>query len=154
MHALCPILISLHYLAIIMANADILLSIIYQAAHLCYLTHLCYFTHRSPPKNISKECVQYASVLVMTWLGIGPYFFLSDSNKISALAVAICFFLFFKNWKLKYNRIINKIASSTFGVLCIHANSGTMRQWLWSDVCNNAVFLHPPILWFMLWVLS
>ena len=88
----------------------------------------------------------YASVLFMTWLGIGPYFFLSDSNKISALAVAICFFLFFKNWKLKYNRIINKIASSTFGVLCIHANSGTMRQWLWSDVCNNAVFFTSPYL--------
>lgn len=32
---------------------------------------------------------------------------------------------------------INTIAASTFGVLMIHANSNTMRQWLWHDVCNN-----------------
>lgn len=28
------------------------------------------------------------------------------------------------------------ISASTFGVLCIHANSGTMRQWLWKDVVD------------------
>lgn len=26
---------------------------------------------------------------------------------------------------------------ATFGVLCIHANSDTMRRWLWRDICNN-----------------
>lgn len=29
------------------------------------------------------------------------------------------------------------IAASTFGVLLIHANSDTMRQWLWKDVLDN-----------------
>lgn len=65
------------------------------------------------------------------------YFFVSDSNKILALATGISGFLFFKNLKIGYNKVINMIASSTFGVLLIHANSDTMRQWLWHDVCNN-----------------
>jgi tellurite resistance protein TehA-like permease len=36
-----------------------------------------------------------------------------------------------------YSKTINTIAASTFGVLMIHANSNTMRQWLWHDVFNN-----------------
>ena len=47
-------------------------------------------------------------------------------------------FLFFKNVKIKYNGFINTVAASTFGVLLIHANSDTMRQWLWKDVFDNA----------------
>ena len=87
-----------------------------------------------------------ASVVCVAWLkehyrvSIGYYFFLADSNKITALAVSLCLFLFFKNWKLKYNPVINTIAASTFGVLCIHANSDAMRRWLWQDVCNNVGF--------------
>lgn len=46
-------------------------------------------------------------------------------------------FLFFKNIKIGYNKIINTIAASTFGVLLIHANSNTMRRWLWQDTFNN-----------------
>ena len=65
------------------------------------------------------------------------YFFVSDSNKILALTTGISGFLFFKNLKIGYSRRINTIAAATFGVLCIHANSDTMRRWLWADVCNN-----------------
>lgn len=42
----------------------------------------------------------------------------------------------FKNMKIAYSRTINTIASTTFGVLCIHANSDTMRQWLWRDTVD------------------
>jgi hypothetical protein len=38
---------------------------------------------------------------------------------------------------IKYNKVINTIAASAFGVLLIHANSDTMRQWLWKDTLNN-----------------
>lgn len=31
-----------------------------------------------------------------------------------------------------------QIAQSCFGVLLIHANSDTMRQWLWKDTLNVA----------------
>lgn len=65
------------------------------------------------------------------------YYFLSDSNKILAVVTALCAFLFFKNVKIKQSKFINTVAASTFGVLCIHANSDTMRQWLWRDTLNN-----------------
>ena len=65
------------------------------------------------------------------------YFFVSDSNKILALATGVGAFLFFKNINIGYCRIINTIAASTFGVLLIHANSNTMRRWLWQDTFNN-----------------
>lgn len=65
------------------------------------------------------------------------YFFVSDSNKVLALTTGFCAFLFFKSLKMGYSMAINTIAASTFGVLMIHANSNTMRQWLWHDVCNN-----------------
>lgn len=29
------------------------------------------------------------------------------------------------------------MGASTFGVLLIHANSNTMREWLWLDLLNN-----------------
>ncbi len=32
------------------------------------------------------------------------------------------------------SRFINIIGAGTFGVLLIHANSETMRNWLWHDV--------------------
>ncbi len=66
------------------------------------------------------------------------YFFVSDSNKILALLTAICTFMWFKNMKISYSKWINTIASSMFGVLLIHANSNTMRQWLWKDTLQNA----------------
>lgn len=64
------------------------------------------------------------------------YFFLADSNKIFAVAVAVCSFLWFKNMNLKYSKVINAIGAATFGVLLIHANSNAMRQWLWKDTVD------------------
>jgi len=76
------------------------------------------------------------------------YFFVADSNKPLAVATAVCAFLFFKNLKMGYSKVINTIAASAFGVLLIHANSDTMRQWLWRDTLDNAghyagnIYLH------------
>ena len=88
--------------------------------------------------------LSWASVAVLATLSrmvgknIGiSYFFVSDSNKILALATGVSAFLFFKNIKIGYSKIINTIAASTFGVLLIHANSNTMRRWLWEDTFNN-----------------
>lgn len=79
------------------------------------------------------------------------YFFVHDSNKPLAVATAVCAFLFFKNLKMGYSKVINTIAASAFGVLLIHANSDTMRQWLWRDTLNNAghyagnIYLHAVV---------
>lgn len=90
--------------------------------------------------------VSWASVIACAWVysefGKGIYYFVSDSNKILALVTSVCTFMFFKNLKLKYSPFINRIAASAFGVLMIHANSDTMRQWLWRDTLNNVNAYH------------
>jgi hypothetical protein len=78
-----------------------------------------------------------SSVLVCTWFGKPSFYFVTDSNAFLAIATGIFAFLFFKNLKLPYNGFINAVASTTFGVLLIHANSDTMRQWLWKDTLDN-----------------
>lgn len=70
------------------------------------------------------------------------YNFVSDSNTIMAVTTSVAAFLFFKNIKIGYNKIINVIASATFGVLLIHANSNNMRQWLWKDTLDNVGQFH------------
>lgn len=77
------------------------------------------------------------SVVICYYLNLHPYLFVSDSNTFLALAIGICSFLLFNNLDIKYSKSINTVASTTFGVLCIHANSDTMRQWLWRDTLNN-----------------
>lgn len=93
-----------------------------------------------------------AGTLLLSWLSIiilaiifkrlgksvgDAYFFVSDTNKILAVTTAVSLFLFFRNLKMGYSKVINTVAASTFGVLTIHTNSNTMRLWLWQDVCNN-----------------
>lgn len=89
------------------------------------------------------------SVLVLPLLGIAPYFLVIDSNALLAVVVSVSSFMYFKGLHIKQSKWINLIASSTFGVLLIHANSDTMRQWLWKDTLNNvgqygsdSLFLH------------
>ncbi len=64
------------------------------------------------------------------------YFFVSDSNRFLALAVAVCSFLWFKNMIINYSKLINAFGAGTFGVLLIHANSNAMRNWLWKDTVD------------------
>lgn len=96
---------------------------------------------------VGSLLISWASVIAGAWFyskfGKGIYFyFVSDSNKILALTTAVCAFMFFKNLKLKYSPLINRIAASAFGVLMIHANSDTMRRWLWADTLNNVNAYH------------
>lgn len=79
--------------------------------------------------------------IMCVWLLFGgsaglSYFFVSDSNKFFAVAVAFCSFLWFKNMNIKYSKVINAVGAATFGVLLIHANSNAMRQWLWKDTVD------------------
>lgn len=80
----------------------------------------------------------FSVIAIIIWdLSAPPYYFVSDSNAILAVIGGVCSFMFFKTIPLKYNKWINTIGASTFGVLLIHANSDTMRQWLWKDTLNN-----------------
>ncbi len=85
--------------------------------------------------------ISAVSVILGAWLGTKinsnlTYFFVTDSNTFLAVVVGVCSFLFFNNIRVRYNKVINTIAASTFGVLLIHANSDTMRQWLWKDLLD------------------
>ena len=87
------------------------------------------------------------SIFGCTWIGTKlnkfmSYRFAEDSNTFLAVSTAITSFLFFKNIKIKYNKIINLFAASTFGVLLIHAANNSMRKWLWKDVLNNVGMYH------------
>lgn len=89
-----------------------------------------------------------SSCLAIIAVGGGSkYFFVQDSNKILALAISICLFMTFINMKVPQNKFINTVASSAFGVLLIHANSNTMRQWLWKDICRNVEVFSSPYLY-------
>ena len=81
----------------------------------------------------------FFAMISVAWMlisGKGLYFFVSDSNKFFAVAVAVCSFLWFKNISIPQSKVINAIGGSTFGVLLIHANSDAMRTWLWKDTVD------------------
>lgn len=93
--------------------------------------------------------IDILSVISCAYIGkmIGKnsaFYFVTDSNTFLAVATSISAFLFFKNINLKYNKFINTVASTTFGVLLIHANSDMMRQWLWKDALNNVGIYGTP----------
>lgn len=94
---------------------------------------------------LSIVTISFASNFLNVELPI--YYFLVDSNKIFAIACAITMFLVFKNMKIRPSRIINTMAKATFGVLLIHANSDTMRQWLWRDTLQNTNYFDSQYLW-------
>jgi len=74
-----------------------------------------------------------------------PYFFVQDSNKIFAVMVAVCSFLWFRNMKISYSKTINIIGASTFGVYLIHTDSDAMRIWLWKDTIDCVGHYNLPL---------
>lgn len=85
---------------------------------------------------ICSMVLSVLSVIALIYIGKGHYFFVSDSNKFLAVIVSVSSFMYIKNCKMQYNKVINIIGGSTFGVLLIHANSDAMRTWLWKDIVN------------------
>ena len=83
-----------------------------------------------------------ATIFICLYLGKktgekNAYYYISDSNKILAVITSVSLFLTFKNMSIRYNKTINKIAESIFGVLLIHANSDPMRKFLWGTLLHN-----------------
>lgn len=88
--------------------------------------------------------VMCGSILLVDYSGVqvSPYFMVAGANKFLAIVIAVALFITFKNISMPRIKTINVIASSTFGVLLIHANSDTMRHWLWKDTINvNAMYV-------------
>jgi len=90
-----------------------------------------------------------ASVIFCSYLGqrTGRYMsfaLVTDSNTFLALLTSVCSFLYFKNVNLKYNKYINLISSTTFGVFLIHTTGDTTRKWLWRTFLNNVGMYDSP----------
>lgn len=91
--------------------------------------------------------ISAVSIVVCAWIGTKidktglEFYFVSDSNKVLAVALGFSSFMFFKNIHFE-SRCINTIASAMFGVLLIHANSDTMRAWLWGDLLKNTTYFN------------
>lgn len=77
-----------------------------------------------------------------------PYIFVMDSITPLAVITSVFAFLFFKNLQVHYNKLINIVAASTFGVLLIHDNSRIMQDWLWKhslkpvEFFSRNIYLH------------
>ena len=97
------------------------------------------------PLLVVSIVIAVVSILFMDVIGgeynfISYYHLIEDSNKFLAFIIGLLLFLSFKNLKIKHSKIINSIAATTFGVLCIHANSDAMRTLIWKyilDVCRK-----------------
>lgn len=66
-------------------------------------------------------------------------FMIGNANKFFIFLSALSLFMIFKNLRIRTNKLINLSASAVFGVLLIHANSNTMRLWLWQDLLQNKI---------------
>lgn len=83
-----------------------------------------------------------------------PFWLVSDSNAPLALLVSISSFMFFKNLQIGYSKIINTIGATTFGILLIHANCASMRQWLWKDTVDCIGHYNTELYWLYAFVVT
>ena len=86
--------------------------------------------------SLGLVLLAWASIVVVDVVGpkvgfTSYYHMVAGSDKLLAIAIALSLFFCFKNMKLGYHKSINTIATTTFGVLLIHANSDAMRTFLW-----------------------
>lgn len=77
-------------------------------------------------------------------LNIGGGYFFSMMRPFTVLAV-LSLLLFFSVLNIPHSKIINAIASATFGVYLIHDNN-LVRPFLWHDLFRNASFQDSPYL--------
>lgn len=93
------------------------------------------------PLLVLSVVVAVISILFIDLIGgeyqfVSYYHLIEDSNKFFAFLIGLLLFLFFKNLKIKYSKMINSIAATTFGILCIHANSDAMRTLIWKNILD------------------
>ncbi|MBQ7638724.1 MAG: hypothetical protein IJS90_07480 [Clostridia bacterium] len=92
--------------------------------------------------------VSLATVINGINKGSNALLYLNEVNKLLPFTNGLTTFMFFKSVKLPYNRIINYIAASTYGVFLIHTSGDAMRQFLWKDLLRvtKAYYLSWPLL--------
>ncbi len=69
--------------------------------------------------------------------------YFAGMEKVTMLLTAVFLFVGFKNLNIKFSKVINVIAASTFGVYLIHDNS-YVRTFLWINLFKNAHHYEHP----------
>ncbi len=103
--------------------------------------------------SLGSLALSLVSVVICGRFFDAPYMLVSDTNALLAVTNGVTWFLFFKNLRIPYTKWINTVASTTFGVLLIHANSDAMRRFLWEDLLKNTQ-AYATDLWWLHAVLS
>ena len=73
------------------------------------------------------------------------WYWVHNSNKMLALLVGLAVFLWFKNIDLGYIPVVNTLASTTLGVLLVHAHSSAMSRLIWTDLLSVSDMFEGPI---------
>ncbi|MCC8049993.1 MAG: acyltransferase [Clostridiales bacterium] len=98
-------------------------------------------------------------VLILIWI-TGTYFVeprlpflyntnifsMSTQNSFLNLLASVCFFEIFGNARVKQNKMINSLASSTFAVYIIH-DDPYVRNVIWSQIFHNSEYGQSGLLW-------
>lgn len=88
------------------------------------------------PKFVDENSKIFKSIL---------YYPFGSLNRIPLLIIAIFIFSFFKNLNVKSNKIINLIASTTFGVYLIHENL-LLNKIIWHRFFKFDEWVNSPLL--------
>lgn len=100
--------------------------------------------------SVSSLLCAWGSIVLIDFISmkypfLGAYHMVYGCNKFLAVTCAVSLFLLFKNLKIENRKFVNRISSTTFGVLLIHGNSDTMRHFLWVDLFKNGEYYMRPL---------
>ncbi len=73
------------------------------------------------------------------------WMYFNGERSIFVLILAILLFSVFKNLNIKNNKIINKIAATTFGIYLVHENI-FLKDIIWNKIVQGAKFINSPFL--------
>ncbi len=69
-----------------------------------------------------------------------PQKYICSNNSIFVIIIAICIFLLFKNKKIKYNKYINKISTTSLGIYLIHDNY-LLKDIIWNKITPISLYI-------------
>lgn len=93
-------------------------------------------------------CLEYISIICCENFDNyeGAIINITNANSITIVILSIGMFITFKNLKIKYNKVINIVASTVFGIYLFHDNE-IIRSVLWSDVIKPNLYQESKFLW-------
>lgn len=88
--------------------------------------------------NVLLVCV---ITVLMHRLGLPIHRLTGEANSLFAVPTSISSFMFFKNLKMHYSKLVNMLGAATFGVLLIHTNSIVMTKIVFVDLFDTPALL-------------